>query len=78
MPVSDALTKHSEEWIDQHEADLCPRTYPQVSNVCSIDWDQFASEDKIGCARGVVWAIVFEAVLGIAAVAYWKLRHFPH
>ncbi len=78
MPVSDAVTNHSAEWIDQHEADLCARTSPHAVNVCSIDWDQFSSEDKLGCARGVVWAIVFEAALVIAAAAYWKFRHFPH
>ena len=28
-------------------------------------------EDKLGCARCLVWGIIFEAVLCIAAIAAW-------
>jgi hypothetical protein len=28
----------------------------------------------LGCARGVVWAFVFEAALIIAIAIFWKLR----
>jgi hypothetical protein len=37
-------------------------------------WEELQSEDKLGCARGVVWSLVFEAALVIAAAIYWKVR----
>jgi hypothetical protein len=47
---------------------------PQVCNVRSVDPELLYNEDKLGCARGVVWALVFEAA-AIAAIAIcWKLR----
>lgn len=42
----------------------------------AVGAEQLYREDKLGCARGVVWALVFEAGLVIAAVIYWKLRLF--
>jgi hypothetical protein len=47
-----------------------------VIDGCSVDAEQLYREDKLGCARGVVWALVFEAGLVIAALIYWKLRFF--
>ena len=47
-----------------------------VIDGCSADAKQLYREDKLGCARGVVWALIFEAGLVIAALAYWKLRLF--
>jgi hypothetical protein len=47
-----------------------------VVDGCSVDAEQLYREDKLGCARGVVWALVFEAGLVIAALIYWKLRLF--
>lgn len=41
-----------------------------------VEAEQLYREDKLGCARGVIWALVFEAGLVIAAVIYWKLRLF--
>jgi hypothetical protein len=41
-----------------------------------LDAEQLYREDKLGCARGVVWALVFEAGLVVAALIYWKLRLF--
>jgi hypothetical protein len=41
-----------------------------------VDAEQLYREDKLGCARGVVWALAFEAGLVIAALIYWKLRLF--
>ena len=38
-------------------------------------WEELQSEDRFGCVRGVLWSLVFEAALGIAAVIYWKV-HF--
>jgi hypothetical protein len=50
------------------------RTIPQVGNVRSVDPELIHNEDKLGCARGVVWAFVFEAALIIAIAICWKLR----
>lgn len=61
----------------QYEAEAA-LTRPGLANVRSIDWRELESEDPVGCARGVVWAIVFEFALVIAAVVYWKLSHLPH
>jgi hypothetical protein len=36
--------------------------------------EEFHSEDRLGCVRGVLWSMVFEAALVIAAIIYWKLR----
>jgi hypothetical protein len=47
-----------------------------VIDSCSADAKQLYREDKLGCARGVVWALIFEAGLVIAALIYWKLRLF--
>jgi hypothetical protein len=47
-----------------------------VIDGCSVDAKQLYREDKLGCARGVVWALVFEAGLVVAALIYWKLRLF--
>jgi hypothetical protein len=46
----------------------------RVVEVCSADPEQPYPEDRLGCARGVLWALVFEAGLVIAALVYWKLR----
>ncbi len=70
----------------QYEAELHPvvqerfrltddvNTVPQVGNVRSVDPELIYNEDKLGCARGVVWAFVFEAALIIAIAIFWKLR----
>jgi hypothetical protein len=47
-----------------------------VIDGCSVDAEQPDRKDKLGCARGVVWALVFEAGLVVAALIYWKLRLF--
>ena len=47
-----------------------------VIDGCAVDAKQLYREDKLGCARGVVWALVFEAGLVVAAVVYWKLHLF--
>jgi hypothetical protein len=47
-----------------------------VIDGCPVEAEQLYREDKLGCARGVIWALVFEAGLVIAAVIYWKLRLF--
>jgi hypothetical protein len=50
------------------------QTFPQVANVRSVDPELLYNEDKLGCARGVIWAFVFEAALIIAIAIFWKLR----
>jgi hypothetical protein len=50
------------------------KTFPQVANVRSVDPELLYNEDKLGCARGVIWAFVFEAALIIAIAVFWKLR----
>jgi hypothetical protein len=50
------------------------QTFPQVANVRSVDLELLYNEDKLGCARGVIWAFVFEAALIIAIAIFWKLR----
>jgi hypothetical protein len=50
------------------------RTVPHICNVRSVDPELIYYEDKLGCARGVVWGFVFEAVLVIAIAIFWKLR----
>jgi hypothetical protein len=50
------------------------QSFPQVSNVRSVDPELLYSENKLGCARGVIWAFVFEAALIIAVAIFWKLR----
>jgi hypothetical protein len=46
----------------------------EVGNVRSVDAELLRDENKLGCARGVVWAFVFEAALIIAIAIFWKLR----
>ncbi len=50
------------------------RTVPHVGNIRSVDPELIYDEDKLGCARGVVWAFVFEAAVIIAIAMLWKLR----
>jgi hypothetical protein len=45
-----------------------------TARVCPDDFEEFHSEDRLGCVRGVLWSLVFEAALVIAAVIYWKAR----
>jgi hypothetical protein len=52
------------------------KTSLHVVDGYSGDAEQLYREDKLGCARGVIWALVFEAGLVVAALIYWKLRLF--
>jgi hypothetical protein len=65
MPLSDPVPNQFERWTDQSS--------PHVGNVCSVDPEQLYHEDRLGCARGVVRALLFEAAL-VAIVCYWKLH----
>ena len=51
-----------------------PQAFPQVGHVRSVDPELLVNEAKLGCARGVMWALVFEAALIIAGVILWNLR----
>ena len=44
-----------------------------VADVCADDPEQLYYEDKLGCARGVVFALAFQAALVIALAVCWKL-----
>ena len=44
-----------------------------VAEVCSDNPEQLYYEDKLGCARGVVFALAFQAALVAVAALCWKL-----
>jgi hypothetical protein len=52
------------------------KTFPQVANVRSVDPELLYNEDKLGCARGVMWAFALQAALMVAIAIVWKLRFF--
>jgi hypothetical protein len=54
------------------------RTSPHVVKVRSVDPEQIDYEDDLGCVRGVLWSLVFEATVVIAIVVCWKLGMFLH
>jgi hypothetical protein len=49
------------------------RTSSPVTNYF-VDSEQIYSEDKLGCARGVLWAVVFQVGTLIAIAVVWTLR----
>lgn len=50
----------------------------RVVDANSADPEQLYDEDTLGCARGVVWAVIFQAALVIAVAVGWKLHFFLH
>jgi hypothetical protein len=91
MRVSAGSLKNFDEWMQMYQASMSERVYesldasrktgaasPEILVIdgCSVDAKQLYREDKLGCARGVVWALIFEAGLVLAALIYWKLRLF--
>jgi hypothetical protein len=52
------------------------KAFPQVANVRSVDPELLYNEDKLGCARGIIWAVVLQAALIVAIAMFWKLRFF--
>ena len=44
-----------------------------VAEVCTDNPEQTYYEDKLGCARGVVFAFAFQAVLAVVAALCWQL-----
>jgi hypothetical protein len=50
--------------------------FPQVCNIRSGDHELSYRENKLGCARGVIWAFAFEAAMLIVIAICWKLHFF--
>jgi hypothetical protein len=50
------------------------RSVSEVGSVRSVDPTIIYDEDKLGCARGMVWGFIFEAGVIIAIAILWKLR----
>lgn len=53
------------------------QSHPGLTKTAAVfldDLEEPHEEDRFGCVRGVLWSLVFEAALAIAAVIYWKLR----
>jgi hypothetical protein len=44
-----------------------------VADVCSDNPEQFYYEDKLGCARGIVYALAFQGAVVAVATLCWKL-----
>ena len=44
-----------------------------VADVCIDDPEQLYYEDKLGCARGIVFAFTFQAALVAVAGVCWKI-----
>ena len=44
-----------------------------VAEVCSDNPEEMYYEDKLGCARGVVFALAFQAALVVVVAVCWKL-----
>jgi hypothetical protein len=51
-----------------------PADLTEAAGDSQVDWEEFQSEDSLGCARGVLWSLGVEAALVIAAGIYWKFR----
>jgi len=63
---------------------LSPRAFVKPSqayydeDLSPLDTEQWEAEDRLGCVRGVVWSLIFEAALAAGAVLYWKFHFFSH
>ena len=80
MPVSDAVTNHFGAELDHSDPQpLCLPSNSPVSvlqsQAGSVDLEQFSSEENLGCARGVLWALIFQAALVIAVAAVYAIFH---
>jgi hypothetical protein len=45
-----------------------------VAEACSDDRERLCREDKLGCARGVFWVLVFQAAAAVAVAVCWSLH----
>jgi hypothetical protein len=87
MPVSHAVTNQFEAELYEGDHKRLRLTHvapsgvlqshagrAQAPGVFPDDVEELDEEDRLGCVRGVLWSLVFEAALVIAAVIYWKVR----
>jgi hypothetical protein len=79
MPVSHAVTNQFEAELYEGDHKRFHLTHVAPSGVLQShagldDVEELDEEDRLGCVRGVLWSLVFEAALAIAAVIYWKVR----
>jgi len=77
MPVLDEVRNHSAESANQANLRLLV-VNPYDADLALVDRDQLEVEDKLGCARGVLWSLIFEAALVAIAVLLWKCHFFSH
>jgi hypothetical protein len=81
MPVLDEVMTHSAESANQANLRLLGSkrfAATAVLNPYEVDLDQLEVEDKLGCARGVLWSLIFEAAMAAGAVLLWKCHFFSH
>jgi hypothetical protein len=64
MPVPRGVTNQFEAELHEGDRQL----------LRANDWEEFQSEDSLGCARGVLWSLVFEAALVFAGAIFWIIR----
>jgi hypothetical protein len=87
MPVSNAVTNQFEAELHDGDHKLLRLTHGAGSGVLQShagfteppgdfrdDLEEFQSEDSLGCARGVLWSLIFEGALVAAGVIYWICR----
>lgn len=86
MPVSNAVTNQFEAELHEGDHKLLSLTDGAGSGVLQShagqieagdfrdDLEEFQSEDSLGCARGVLWSLIFEGALVAAAAIYWIFR----
>jgi hypothetical protein len=87
MPVSHAVTNQfeAELYEGDHKRFRLTQVAPsgvlqshaglaQAPGVFPDDVEELDEKDRLGCVRGVLWSLVFEAALVIAAVIYWKVH----
>jgi hypothetical protein len=86
MPVSNAVTNQFEAELHEGHKLLCLTHGAGSGDLQSHagqieaggdfrdDLEEFQSEDSLGCARGVLWSLIFEGALMAAAAIYWIIR----
>jgi hypothetical protein len=87
MPVSHAVTNQFEAELHEGDHKLLRLTdgtrggalqshagQTGSAGIFLDDPQELDSEDRLGCVRGVLWSLVFEAALVIAGIIYWKLH----
>jgi hypothetical protein len=77
MPVLDEVINHATPSANQTNLRLFVENRYDA-DLALVDREQLEAEDKLGCARGVLWSLIFEAALVAAAVLVWKCLFFSH